>query len=495
MSAPTDWHARATALGFNGQAFIGGRYRPALSGATFGCINPATGAVLTKIAACAQQDVDQAVSIARKAFESGAWSRMEPRERKAKLAALADQMAAHSDELALLETLDMGKPIRDSLAVDVPLSIQCIRWYAEAIDKIYDEIAPTPPGAISLIRREPLGVVAAVVPWNFPLLMAAWKLGPILAAGNSVVLKPAEQSSLTAIRLGELAVAAGIPEGVFNVVPGYGEKAGKALGLHMDVDAIAFTGSTEVGKYFLQYAGQSNMKRVGLECGGKSPNIILADAPDLDVAATAAAWGIFYNQGEACNAGSRLIVERSVKDQVVEKVMRVGAAIKIGDPLDPAMEMGAIVDAGQTERVMSYIEKGQAEGVSLRLGGKRIAGKGCFIEATLFDDVTSGMTIAKEEIFGPVLATIAAGNLEEAISIGNDTIYGLAAAVWTRDINKAFKASSALRAGVVWINCFDHGDISSPFGGFKQSGFGRDKSLHALEKYTELKATWIHLGN
>ncbi len=495
MSGTVNWHARAAELSVNGQSFVNGRYQAALSGATFDCINPATGKSIGKIAACEQADIDQAVSCARRAFESGAWSRMAPRDRKAKLLKFADLMAAHSDELALLETLDMGKPIRDSLAVDIPLSIQCMRWYAEAIDKIYDEIAPTPPGAISLIRREPLGVVAAVVPWNFPLLMAAWKLAPILAAGNSVILKPAEQSSLTAIRLGELAAAAGIPDGVFNVLPGFGEKAGKALGLHMDVDAVAFTGSTEVGKYFLQYAGQSNMKRVGLECGGKSPNIILADAPDLEAAATAAAWGIFYNQGEVCNAGSRLIVERSVKEQVVEKVVQVGAAIKVGDPLDPATEMGAMVDTGQTERVLAYIEKGKSEGATLRLGGKRMAGEGCFIEATLFDDVTSKMTIAQEEIFGPVLSTLAVKDIDEAIAIGNDTIYGLAAAVWTRDINKAFKASSALRAGVVWVNCFDHGDISSPFGGFKQSGFGRDKSLHALEKYTELKATWIHLGN
>jgi gamma-glutamyl-gamma-aminobutyraldehyde dehydrogenase/4-guanidinobutyraldehyde dehydrogenase/NAD-dependent aldehyde dehydrogenase len=381
------------------------------------------------------------------------------------------------------------------LAVDLPLSAQCIRWYAEAIDKVYDEIAPTASTAISLIRREVLGVVAAVVPWNFPLLMAAWKLGPILAAGNSVILKPAEQSSLTAIRIAELSAKADIPDGVFNVVPGLGEDVGRALGLHMDVDAVAFTGSTEVGKLFLQYSGQSNMKRVGLECGGKSPNIILADAPDLDAAATAAAWGIFYNQGEVCNAGSRMIVEASVKEQVVEKVMAVGRAMKVGDPLDPATEIGAMVDATQTERVMRYIEKGREEGARLRLGGNRVGREGCFIEPTLFDDVTSKMTIAQEEIFGPVLATIAAKDLDEAIGIGNDTRYGLAAAVWTRDINKAFKASSALRAGVVWINCFDHGDISSPFGGFKQSGFGRDKSLHALEKYTELKATWINLAN
>ncbi|KAA0687612.1 aldehyde dehydrogenase [Azospirillum brasilense] len=494
MPATIDWHARAAALSVNGSAFVNGRYVPARSGKTFDCINPATGKVLAQVVACDAEDVDGAVAAARRAFDSGVWSRMAPRERKKRLAAFADLIAASTEELALLETLDMGKPIRDSLAVDLPLSAQCIAWYAEAIDKLYDEIAPTAATAVSLIRREPLGVVAAVVPWNFPLLMAAWKLGPILAAGNSVILKPAEQSPLTAIKLGELAAQAGIPDGVFNVLPGFGETAGRALGLHMDVDAVAFTGSTEVGKYFLQYSGQSNMKRVGLECGGKSPNIILADAPDLDAAATAAAWGIFYNQGEVCNAGSRLIVERGVKDEVVEKVIAVGSAIKVGDPLDPATEMGAMVDGRQTERVMEYIAKGRDEGATLRLGGGRIAGDGCFVEATLFDDVTSDMTIAREEIFGPVLATIAAADVDEAIRIGNDTPYGLAAAVWTRDINTAFKASSALRAGVVWVNCFDHGDISSPFGGFKQSGFGRDKSLHALEKYTELKATWIHLG-
>jgi len=495
MAVSTDWHSRAASLRINGHAFIGGRSVPSVSGRTFDCVNPATGKVLAQVAACDTEDVDHAVRAARAAFESGKWSRMAPRERKDRLAAFADAISAHKEELALLETLDMGKPIRDSLAVDVPLTAQCIRWYAEAIDKLYDEIAPTAPSAVSLIRREPLGVVAAVVPWNFPLLMAAWKIGPILAAGNSIVLKPAEQSPLTAIRLGELAAQAGIPEGVFNVLPGYGETAGRALGLHMDVDAVAFTGSAEVGKLFLQYSGQSNMKRVGLECGGKSPNIILADAPDLDAAATAAAWGIFYNQGEVCNAGSRLVVERSVKERVIEKVIAVGAAIKVGDPLDPATEMGAMVDEAQTARVMNYIEKGKTEGARLRLGGRKLRGEGCFVEATLFDDVTSDMTIAREEIFGPVLAAIAAKDLDDAITIGNDTAYGLAAAVWTKDINKAFKASSSLRAGVVWVNCFDHGDISSPFGGFKQSGFGRDKSLHALEKYTELKATWIHLGS
>jgi gamma-glutamyl-gamma-aminobutyraldehyde dehydrogenase/4-guanidinobutyraldehyde dehydrogenase/NAD-dependent aldehyde dehydrogenase len=489
------WHARAAGLVVNGDAFIDGHYVKTLSEKTFDSFNPATGKLLGRIAAGEQADVDRAVAAARRVFDAGSWSRAAPKERKAKLLKFADLMEANADELALLETLDMGKPIRDSLSVDLPLSISCIRWYAEAIDKVYDEIAPTAPSAISLMRREPLGVVGAVVPWNFPLLMACWKLGPILAAGNSVILKPAEQSSLTAIRIAEFAASAGIPDGVFNVLPGRGEIAGKALGLHMDVDCIAFTGSTEVGKYFMQYSGQSNLKRVGLECGGKSPNIIFADAPDLDAAATSAAWGIFYNQGEVCNAGSRLIVEDKVKDEVVEKIIATAKAMKVGDPLDPKTDIGAIVDGKQTDTIMRYIETGIAEGANLRLGGKRIeTGNGHFIEPTLFDGVDNKMTIAQEEIFGPVLATISVKDEDEAIAVGNDTIYGLAAGVWTSNINRAFKVSRSLKAGVVWVNCFDHGDMSSPFGGFKQSGSGRDKSLHALEKYTDVKATWINLG-
>jgi gamma-glutamyl-gamma-aminobutyraldehyde dehydrogenase/4-guanidinobutyraldehyde dehydrogenase/NAD-dependent aldehyde dehydrogenase len=490
-----DWRDMATKAEFRNRAFIGGQYVGAASGQTFDCINPATGKVLTKVAACDREDVDRAVRAARAAFDKGSWSRAAPAERKKKLLKFAELIDQHNAELALLETLDMGKPIRDSSSIDIPLSAGCIRWYGEAIDKVYDEIAPTAPTAISLIRREPLGVVAAVVPWNFPLLMASWKIGPVLATGNSIVVKPAEQSPLTAIRIGELAMEAGIPEGVLNVVPGFGETAGAALGRHMDVDAVTFTGSTEVGKLFLKYAGESNMKRVSLECGGKTPNIVFADAPDLDNAATAAAWGIFFNQGEVCNAGSRLICEDKIKDALVEKVMAVGRAIRVGDPLDPKTQMGAMVDETQMNRVLGYIESGVKEGARLRMGGKRIAKDGgYYIEPTVFDEVDNRMKIAQEEIFGPVLSTIAVKSLDEAIRIGNDTIYGLAAAVWTRDITKAHKAARALRAGVVWVNCFDHGDITSPFGGFKQSGFGRDKSLHALEKYTELKATWIHIG-
>jgi acyl-CoA reductase-like NAD-dependent aldehyde dehydrogenase len=490
------WKDQASRLSFRNQCFINGKYVPAASGKTFDCINPATGKAITQVAEGDKEDVDRAVKAARAAFEKGVWSRMAPSDRKKVLIKFADLIEKHTTELALLETLDMGKPIRDSSRIDVPLSAQCIRWYAEAIDKLYDEIAPTGPEAVSLIRREPVGVVAAVVPWNFPLLMASWKIGPALATGNSMIVKPAEQSPLSAIRIAELAAEAGIPEGVFNVVPGFGETAGQALGRHMDVDCVTFTGSTEVGKFFLRYAGESNMKQVSLECGGKTPNIIMADAPDLEAAATAAAWGIFFNQGEVCNAGSRLIVEESVKDKVLETVMAVGKKLAPGDPLDPKTGLGAMVDKTQMERVLGYIEAGKKEGAKLVLGGKRVKAEtgGYYIEPTVFDKVDNKMKIAQEEIFGPVLSTITFKDPEEAVKIGNDTIYGLAAAVWTRDITKAFKASRALRAGVVWVNCFDNGHISSPFGGFKQSGFGRDKSLHAMEKYTQLKATWIHIG-
>ena len=488
--------SQASALNYRSQAFINGKYVPAASGKTFDDINPATGKVIARIAECDKEDTDRAVKAARAAFEKGSWANLSPSDRKKVLLRFADLMEKHQTELALLETLDMGKPIRDSYLIDMPLSAQCIRWYAEAADKLYDEIAPTGPEAVSLMRREPLGVVAAVVPWNFPLLMASWKIGPALATGNSLILKPAEQSPLTAIRIAELAAEAGVPEGVFNVVPGFGETAGQALGRHMDVDCIAFTGSAEVGKFFLRYSGESNMKRVSLECGGKTPNIIMADCPDLDAAATGAAWGIFFNQGEVCNAGSRLIVEESIKDAVLEKIFQVGKTLQPGNPLDPKTAIGAMVDKTQMDRVLGYIEKGKKEGAKLVFGGARTRDEtgGYFIEPTVFDKVDNKMTIAQEEIFGPVLSTITFKSPEEAVRIGNDTIYGLAAAVWTRDITKAFKTARALRAGVVWVNCFDNGHISSPFGGFKQSGFGRDKSLHAMEKYTEIKATWIHIG-
>ena len=499
MNAKPDaisWHERARSLSFRTQAFVNGRYVDAASGGTFDSVNPATGKLLARVAAGDEEDINRAVAAARAVFRKGSWATLAPGKRKRALFRFADLILKHTEELALLETLDMGKPIGDSLKVDVPGAAHCIRWYAEAIDKVYDEVAPTGPAALATVTREPLGVVGAIVPWNYPLLMAAWKIAPVLAAGNSLVLKPSEKSPLTALKVAELAVEAGIPEGVLNVVPGFGQTAGKALALHMDVDCIAFTGSTATGRSIMQYAGQSNLKRVSLECGGKSPNIVLDDYPDLDKAARAAAYAIFINQGEVCSAGSRLLLQEGVRDALLEKLQAVSKTLQPGDPLDPGTKLGAIVDEIQMKRVLGYIDSGRRDGASLRFGGRRVRedSGGYFIEPTVFEDVRPAMTIAREEIFGPVLSVITFKTPEEAVEIANDVVYGLASAVWTRDITTAHRMARAIRAGTVYINCYDADDITVPFGGFKQSGIGRDKSLHALEKYTELKTTWLDLS-
>lgn len=497
MSTPTraEWEQRFQSLTIEGRAFIQGEYCDAASGETFDCISPVDGRFLAKVASCDVADADRAVASARATFESGVWSRMAPVKRKAIIIRFADLLEQHAAELGLLETLDMGKPISDSYHIDISLSARALRWNGEAIDKIYDEVAATAHDELGLVTREPVGVVAAIVPWNFPLMMACWKLGPALATGNSVVLKPSEKSPLTAIRIAQLAIEAGIPAGVLNVLPGYGHTVGKALGLHMDVDTLVFTGSTRTAKQLMVYAGESNMKRVWLEAGGKSPNIVFADAPDLEEAAKAAASGIAFNQGEVCTAGSRLLVERSIKDQFLPLVIEALKTWKPGHPLDPETNVGALVDTQQLNTVLGYIEAGHADGAQLVAGGKRTLEEtgGVYVEPTIFDGVSNAMKIAQEEIFGPVLSVITFDTAEEAIKIANDTQYGLAAAVWTRDISKAHLTAKALRAGSVWVNQYDGGDMTAPFGGFKQSGNGRDKSLHAFDKYTEIKATWIKL--
>lgn len=496
MNAVIDWKAEAKRIVFRDKAFIGGVFVGSLSGRTFDCISPIDGRLLARIASCGPEDIDVAVRAARAAFESGAWADQAPRTRKRILIRLADLIAKHANELALLETLDMGKPITNARNVDLRVVSECVRWYGEAIDKVYDEVAPTAKTALALITREPLGVVGAVVPWNYPLMMAAWKFAPALAAGNSVVLKPAEQSPLSALRVAELAIEAGVPPGVFNVVPGFGETAGQALGRHMDVDAITFTGSTAVGKLFLKYAGESNMKAVSLECGGKTPNIVFADAPNLDAAAAGAAEGIFYNSGQVCDAGSRLLVEEKIHDRFLDRVKHYAAKYQPGDPLEPGTQMGAMVDETQTKRVMGYIAKGSEEGATLALGGKQVRTEtgGFYIEPTIFDRVDNRMTIAREEIFGPVLSTIMFKTTDEALKLANESSYGLEANLWTNDLTKAHRLARALRAGVVTVNTRDIGGIEVPFGGYKQSGFGRDRSLHALEKYTQLKSTYINVG-
>jgi len=492
-----EYAAIAAELNFPTDAFIDGAFRPAESGRTIETRNPATGELLGKLAACGAEDVDLAVRRAREAFDRGDWSRMHPGDRKRVMVRLCKLMQRNRRELAVLESLDSGKPIRDCAEADVPETIQCILWHAEAIDKIYDESAPVGDDAMAMIVREPIGVVGAVLPWNFPLMMLAWKLGPSLAAGNSVIVKPAEQTSMTALRVAELAHEAGVPRGVFNVITGDGPGTGEPLGRHPDVDMISFTGSTDIGRAFLRYSSESNLKKVVLECGGKNPCVVLEDAEDLDLAADHVLNAAFWNMGENCSANSRLIVHERVKEALVERILARAREWRTGDPLDPANHLGAMIDRGHYDKVCAYIESAQKEGLKAILGGGVEAdGDGLFIHPTIFADVEPAATIAREEIFGPVLAMITVRSTEQAIAVANDTPYGLAASVFTRDIKRALRAARAIRAGTVTINCYGEGDITTPFGGYKQSGFGgRDNSLHAHDQYTEMKTIWIDLAD
>ncbi|HDR2627371.1 MULTISPECIES: aldehyde dehydrogenase PuuC [Enterobacter] len=487
----TYWQDKAKNIHIETRLFINGEYCDAADNSTFDTLDPAAQKTLAQVARGKQADVDRAVEAARAVFDRGDWSQASPARRKAVLNSLADLIERDRETLALLETLDTGKPVRHSLRDDIPGAARAIRWYAEAADKVYGEVAPTGNNDLAMIVREPVGVVAAIVPWNFPLLLACWKLGPALVAGNSVILKPSEKSPLTAIRLAALAKEAGLPDGVLNVISGFGHEAGQALALHPDVEVMTFTGSTRTGKQLLKDAGDSNMKRVWLEAGGKSANIVFADCPDLDKAVSTTAAGIFYNQGQVCIAGTRLLLEESIADAFLSRLKAEAQNWQPGNPLDPDTTMGTLIDAGHADAVHGFIRDGMNNG-TLLLDGRNSAWPAA-VGPTLFVDVKPEAAICREEIFGPVLVVTRFKTEEEALRLANDSQYGLGAAVWTRDLSRAHRMSRRLKAGSVFVNNYNDGDMTVPFGGYKQSGNGRDKSLHALEKFTELKTIWIAL--
>ncbi len=493
----SEFEAIASTVDLPSNAFIDGKFMSAKSGKTMPSINPATGKIIAEVAACQSEDVDYAVSKAREAFDRGVWSRMHPTERKHAMIKLVKLMKRHRHELAVLESIDSGKPISDCVEIDIPESLHCLEWHAEAADKIYDQVSPSGDDALGMIVREPIGVVACVLPWNFPLMMAAWKLGPALATGNSVIIKPAPQTSLTTLKLAELSIEAGIPPGVLTVVPGDGPEAGEALGMHPDVNAVSFTGSTVIGRRFLEYSARSNLKRIVLELGGKNPCVVLDDAENLDHVAQHVAQAVFWNMGQNCSSNSRLIVQKGIKDALLEKVIEKTADWRTGYPLNPANRLGAMNTQEHFNKVMSYIDIGKEEGASVVLGGDAIdIGDGIYIEPTIFDGVGRDMRIGREEIFGPVLSVIEVESANEAISVANDTEYGLQASLFTSNVKRAHRMARDLQAGTVSVNCYGEGDISTPFGGYKQSGFGgRDNSLLAHDQYCETKTIWYDLSD
>jgi len=496
LKTEQEYRAIAGSLRLPEGAYINGKFQSAAAGQTYESINPADGSVIANIACCDVADVDLAVEKARQAFEDGRWAKMHPCDRKKILIQFCKLLKRNQPELVTMESLESGKPIAEVESIDFPEALNCIEWHAETADKIYDQVAPSGDDAVAMIVREPIGVVSCVLPWNFPILMMAWKIAPALAAGNSVIVKPAEETSMTALRMAELAEEAGLPRAVLQVVPGMGEITGKAIGLHNDIDMVSFTGSTEVGRYFLKYSADSNVKRVVLECGGKNPCVVLEDAEDLDMVAQHVVNAVFWNMGQNCSSNSRLIVHKDIKEALIERILHRLRDWRTGHPFDPSSRLGAIVSKQQYNKILEHIALAKEEGAKLIAGGEiENHGSGFYIEPTIFDDVTQNMRLANEEVFGPVLAVMSVGSADEAVELANNTCYGLTASVFTANVRRAHRIAKSIRAGTVTVNTYGEGDISTPFGGYKQSGFGgRDNSIHAHDQYTEMKTVWIDIS-